>query len=169
MPVLCPKCGRPVSPEATYCPYCGQGLKPTATTSYTRIAVALMIVATVGSLVIFILSVFALEGVYSWYPQFVAQQWFVYDQLLTLLTFSGLIFGATSTTFILSKKSPKGALASATFSTLSGAGVFIVSLIQPLPVIWQSILFYFVPLFTAPLTGNLLIYLRKEELENPEK
>jgi hypothetical protein len=169
MSVKCPKCGRTVSPEATYCPHCGQGLKPNATTFYTRIAVALIIVATAGSLIFFILSVSALEGVYSWYPQFVAQQWFVYDQLFMAFTFSELMFGAMTTVFILSKRSPKGALASAMFSTLSGAGVFIVSLVQPLPVLWESILFYFIPLFAAPLTGNLLIYLRKEELESPSR
>ena len=169
MPVVCPKCGRTVPPETTYCPHCGQGLKPNATTVYTRIAVALMIVATTGSLIFFILSIYALEGVYSWYPQFVAQQWFVYDQLFTTFTFLGLIFGAMATAFILSKRSSKGALASAMFSTLSGAGVFIVSLIQPLPVLWQSILFYFLPLFTTSFTGNLLIYLRKEELESPSR
>ncbi len=169
MSARCPKCGRPVSADATYCAYCGHGLKPNATTVYTRVAVALMIVATAGSLIIFILSVSALQGVYSWYPQFVAQQWFVFDQLITVFSFSGLIFGALATALISSKKSQNGAIASAMLCTLSGAGVFIVSLIQPLPVLWQSILYYFLPLFAAPLAGNLLTYLRKEEIERPKQ
>jgi len=128
-----------------------------------------MIVATAGSLIFFILSLSALQGVYRWYPQFVAQQWFVFDELITVFSFSGLVFGALAAVFIYSRKSQNGAIASAMFCTLSGAGVFIVSLVQPLPVLWQSILYYFLPLFAAPLAGNLLIYLRKEEIALPKQ
>lgn len=169
MSLQCPKCGKPVSADAVYCAYCGHGLKPSATTVYTHLAVAFMIVATVGSMVIFILSALALQGVYSWYPQFVAQQWFVYDQLLTVFSFSGFVFGTAATVFILSRKSADVAIASAGLCTLSGAGVFTVSLIQPLPVLWQSILYYFLPLFIVPLTGNLLAFLRKEEIGPPKQ
>jgi hypothetical protein len=129
-------------------------------------AVAMMIVATAGSTIIFILSAAALQGIYGWYPQFVAQQWFMYDQLLTAFSFLGLMFGALATALILTRRSHRGAVASATACTLSGASTFVVSLIQPLAVWWQSLLYYFLPLFVAPLAGTLLTYLQEEEMEH---
>ncbi len=125
-----------------------------------------MIVATTGSTIIFILSVAALQGIYGWYPQFVAQQWFIYDQLFTTFSFLGIASGALAITLILSKRSQRAAAASATACTLSGTSVFIISLIQPLAVLWQSILYYFLPLFIAPLTGTLLTILQEEETEH---
>jgi hypothetical protein len=125
----------------------------------------LMTVATVGSMVVFILSVIALEGVYSWYPQFVAQQWFIYDELFTVFSLSGLMFGAFATALILYKKSYKGAVASALVCTLSCASVFVVSLVQPLAVLWQSLLYFFVPIFATSLAGAALTYVQGEEIE----
>lgn len=130
---------------------------------HVTVAETLMIVATLGSTVVFILSMLALQGIYGWYPPFVAQQWFIYDQLFTVFSFLGMVFGAIATSFLLSKKSCWAALASGTACTLSGAGVFVVSLIQPLALLWQAIIYYFLPLFIAPLIGALIIYVRKDE------
>jgi hypothetical protein len=116
-----------------------------------------------GSLVVFILSVVALLGVYGWYPSFVAQQWFIYDEFFAVFSFLGVVFGAFATSFLLSKKSCWGVLASGTACTVSGAGVFVISLIQPLALLWQAITYYFLPLFMAPLIGTLIIYVRKNE------
>jgi hypothetical protein len=124
-----------------------------------------MTVATVGSMVVFILSVIALEGVYSWYPQFAAQQWFIYDELFTVFSLLGLVFGAFATALILSKKSFKGAVASALVCTLSSASVLVVSLVQPLAVLWQSLLYFFLPIFATSLTGAALTYMQGEETE----
>jgi hypothetical protein len=125
-----------------------------------------MIVATTGSMIIFILSVAALQGIYGWYPQFIAQQWFIYDQLFTTFSFLGLASGALATTLILSKRSSRAAAASATVCTLSGTSLLIISLVQPLAVLWQSILYYFLPLFISPLTGTLLTILQEETEHN---
>jgi hypothetical protein len=131
-------------------------------------AITMMIVATVASMVLFILSVTALEGIYGWYPQFVAQEWFIYDQLLTVFSFIGMASGTAATVLILSRKSYVGATASAIVCTLSGAGVLVVSLIQPLAVLWQSVLYYLFPFFAAPLTGTLLIVLQKDNRDQPK-
>lgn len=137
-----------------------------ATIAHTYFAGAMMIVATAGSTILFILSAAALQGIYGWYPQFVAQQWFMYDQLLTAFSFLGLAFGGLATALILSGRSHRGAVTSATACTLSGASTLVVSLIQPLAVWWQSLLYYFLPLFIAPLTGTLLTYLQEEEMKH---
>jgi hypothetical protein len=128
---------------------------------YMYIASMMMIVATVDSLIIFILSIAALRGIYGWYPQFVAQQWFIYDQLLTVFSFLGMASGASATVLILSKRSYVVAVSSAFVCIVSGASILVISLIQPLALLWESILYYFLPLFVAPLTGTLLIYLQK--------
>jgi hypothetical protein len=158
-----PECGEPMFINGVHCAYEKHGFGLDVETAHTLIAGTMMIVATVGSMVVFILSVIALEGIYSWYPQFVAQQWFMYDQLFTAFSFSGLIFGAIATTLISSKKSFRGAVASAMVCTLSGAGTFVVSLVQPLAVLWQSLTYFFLPLFIAPLAGTLLTILQGEE------
>lgn len=136
-----------------------------ARTVRTFVAATLMTMATVGSMVVFILSVIALDGVYSWYPQFVAQQWFIYDELFTVFSLLGLMFGAVATALILSKKSFKGAVASALVCTLSSASVFVVSLVQPLAVWWQSLLYFFMPIFATSLVGAALTYMQGEEIE----
>jgi len=128
-----------------------------AKSAHTNNGGTLMIVATTASTVIFILSVYALNDIYNWYPPIVAQQWFIYDQLLTAFSLLELIFGALATTVILSKKSFRAAVAFATICTLFGASSFIVTLIQPLALLWQSLIFYFLPLFITPLIGTILI------------
>jgi hypothetical protein len=116
-------------------------------------------------MIVFTLSVVALNGVYSWYPQFVAQQWFIYDELFTVFSLLGLMFGAVATALILSKKSFKGAVAPALVCTLSSASVFVVSLVQPLAVLWQSLLYFFLPIFATSLGGAVLTYMQGEEIE----
>jgi hypothetical protein len=125
---------------------------------YLFAATTLMITGTAGFLVIFIVSVLALQGIYQWYPQFVAQQWFIYDQLFTTFTFLGLLFGSLATTLMLSRRNPTIALITALLSTVSGASVSVTSLIAPLAVLWRSVLYYFLPLFIAPLIGALIFY-----------
>jgi len=119
-------------------------------------AVVLIIVGTAGFLVVFAESVLALQGVYQWYPQFVAQQWFIYDELFTIFTFSGLFFGSLTASLILS--STNRTLITGLLCTISGASVSVTSLIAPLAVLWKSVLYYFLPLFLAPLVGTLLFY-----------
>jgi hypothetical protein len=130
---------------------------------HVTVAETMMMVATLSSLVVFILSVVALLGIYGWYPSFVAQQWFIYDQLFAVFSFLGMMFGAFATSFMLSKKSCWAVVTSGTACTVSGAGVFVVSLIQPLALLWQAMTYYFLPLFIAPLIGTLIIYVRKDE------
>jgi len=157
--------GKPVSINAVDSDYHRHRLDVDARFAYIYVAGTLMMVATAGSMVILILSVTALQGVYGWYPQFVAQQWFMYDQVFTAFSFLGLVSGALATILIMSKRSYRGAVASATVCTLSGTSIFVVSLVQPLAVLWQSVLYYLLPLFIAPLTGTLLTYLQREETE----
>jgi hypothetical protein len=128
--------------------------------AYMYVASLMMIVATADSLIVFILSVTALRSIYGWYPQFVAQQWFIYDQLFTVFSFVGMVSGASSTVLVLSKGSFVGAVSSAFVCIVSGASVLVISLIQPLALLWESILYYFLPWFAASLIGTLLIYLR---------
>lgn len=160
-----PKRGEPVFIERVHRTSHKHVLDIGSKTARIFFASTVMIVATTGSMVVFILSATALLGIYGWYPQFVAQQWFIYDQLLTIFSFLGLLSGALATTCILLKASSKWAVASAMVCTLSGASVFVVSLIQPLALLWQSLLYYFLPLFMAPLTGTLLTYLQSEDTE----
>lgn len=133
------------------------------------VAAFMLTVATVDSLVIFILSVAALEGIFGWYPQIVAQQWFIYDQLFTVFSFIGLASGGSAIVLVLSGRSYTGSVVSATVCTISGASIFVVSLIQPLAVLWQSVLYYLLPLFAASLTGTILTYLQKDTLGVPKE
>jgi len=121
-------------------------------------AAVMMIVATVGFLVVFVESVLALQGVYQWYPQFVAQQWFIYDELFTVFTFLGLVFGSLTVSLMFSRRNITGALTTGLLCTVSGASVSITSLIAPLAVLWRSVLYYSLPLFLAPLVGALVFY-----------
>jgi hypothetical protein len=126
--------------------------------NYVYAAAVMMIAGTIGFLVVFVESVLALQGVYQWYPQFVAQQWFIYDELFTVFTFLGLFFGTLATLLMLSKRKENGTLITGLLCTVSGASVSATSLIAPLAVLWRSVLYYFMPLFLAPLVGTLLFY-----------
>ena len=130
---------------------------------YVAVAGLMLAVATVGSLVVFTLSVVALLGIFGWYPSFVAQQWFIYIELFTVFSFLGVVFGAFATSFLVSRKNFLLGVASGIACTVSGAGVFIVSLIQPLARLWPAIAYYFLPLFIVPLIGTLIIYMKEDE------
>ena len=133
----------------------------TVSISYLFAAAVLLMIGTAEFLYVFIESLLAVQGVYQWYPQFVAQQWFIYDELFTIFTFSGMLFGSLATALMLSKKNSTATLTTGILCTVSGASVFITSLIAPLASLWKSILNYFLPLFLAPLVGALLFYYAK--------
>jgi hypothetical protein len=133
----------------------------TVSISYLFAAAVLLMIGTAEFLYVFIESLLAVQGVYQWYPQFVAQQWFIYDELFTIFTFSGMLFGSLATALMLSKKNSTATLTTGILCTVSGASVFITSLIAPLASLWKSILNYFLPLFLAPLIGALLFYYAK--------
>jgi hypothetical protein len=122
------------------------------------VAEVLMIVGTAGFLAVFLESVLALQGIHEWYPQFVVQEWFIYDELFTVFSFLGLLFGSVATALMVSKKNSTQTLVTGLLSTVSGAGVAVTSLIAPLAVLWKSALYYLLPLFLAPLIGTLLFY-----------
>jgi len=121
-------------------------------------AAALMIVGTAEFLYVFVESLLALQGVYQWYPQFVAQQWFIYDELFTIFTFCGALFGSLAVTLALSGRNLTGTIIAGLLCAISGACVFIISLVAPLGLLWRSILYFFLPLFLLPLVGTLLLY-----------
>jgi hypothetical protein len=151
-----------LSINATYRAFYPSISDATAKTAQPNPAGTLMIVATAASTVIFILSAYALQDIYRWYPRLVAQQWFIYDQLLTAFSFLGLLFGALAASLIWSKRSFRLAVALGTICTLCGLSASIVTLIEPLAVLWQSLILFFLPLFITPLSGTLLTYLREE-------
>ena len=146
------------------------GYEPSLDGEIAKMYVAgmMMIVATTCSIFLFTESVIAVQGIYGWYPQFAAQQWFIYDELLTVFSFSELIFGALASALIFARRSLQGAVTSAMACTLSVASTFVVSLVQPLALFWQSLVYYLLPLFMAPLAGTLLTYLRREETQQPK-
>jgi hypothetical protein len=156
---------KPLTDDIVCCAHHQHGPNLAANIAQVYVAGTMMIVATVGSLNILIQSVVALLGIYGWYPQFVAQQWFMYDELLASSSVLGLIFGTLATGLILSGRNYWAAVVSAMACTLSGATSFVISLIQPLAVLWQSILYYLLPLFIAPLIGTLLTFLQTEDVE----
>jgi hypothetical protein len=120
------------------------------------LAAVLMIVGSVWFVIMFVTSVQALQGIYGWYPQFVAQSWFIYDELFAVFTLLGLLFGFLSAGFMLSNKNSTAALTTGILCVISGAGLSILSLIAPLAVLSKSILYYILPSFMIPLAGTLL-------------
>ncbi len=124
---------------------------------YLFIAKTAMIAGTLGSFILLVISVVALQRIYQYYPQLVAQQWFIFDEAFAILTFLGVLFGLLSS-LASSRTNLTVALITGVLSTASGAGVFVTSLVAPLAVLWRSMIFYFMPLFMAPLAGTLLAY-----------
>ena len=135
--------------------------EPSIVTNYLFAAAIMMIAGTVGFLVIFVDSVLAIRDVYYWYPQFVAQSWFIYDELFAIFTFLGLLFGSLSTSLMILRRNSNATMLLGLLCTVSGASVFVTSLIAPLAVLWKSILYYSLPLLLAPLVGMLLFYYTK--------
>jgi hypothetical protein len=116
----------------------------------------LMIISSVWFLIMFVASVQALQGVYNWYPQFVAQSWFFYDELFAVFTLLGLLFGFLSAGSMLSNRNSTATLIIGILCVISGAALSITSLIAPLALLSKSILYYVLPSFLAPLIGTLL-------------
>lgn len=165
----CPKCGRTIPADSVYCPYCGYGIKPSARSTQVSVGGSLMIVAAVANLIFLVFSLRALANIYSWYPPLVAQVWFVYDQILTVFSFTGVLFGLSAAIFSLTRKSYKWTIAFAVLCTLSGGGAWIISMIIPHSNVVQSLLYYFLPLLTTPFIGTVLIFFRKSEFNNRSK
>jgi hypothetical protein len=161
----CPKCGRESADDAVYCSNCGFGLSADARTSVLSSAAVLLLVSAIGSLVFLVLAVIALYNVYQWYPAFVAQEWFLYDELFAIFAFAESVFGVVAGVLTLLRRRYRIAFAAALCCMISGTGLLTTSLIQPLAILWQSLLFYFLPLFMSPLIATLLIYYRNAEFK----
>ena len=162
----CPKCGRTVPEDSVYCPYCSFGLKPSARTGFVPVGGTLFMLATICSLIISVLSINALQNIYHWYPQHVAQSWYFYDQLFTVFAIAQLFSGMLATALTLSRRRHKLAIIAAAICTLSGGGIFITSIIVPLAEPWNSFLLYFLPVFLAPLVGTALVFSRRREFKD---
>ncbi len=93
----------------------------------------------------------------------------MHNQLVTAFSFLGLASGALAAGLILSKRGSNLTVASALLCTISGASAFTLLLVQPLAVLWESVFFFFLPLFIPPFVGTLIAYWRKEELKSPTK
>jgi hypothetical protein len=159
----CPRCNRDVPDNSVYCLYCGAGIQPSAKTTRVSAAGTLLIVASVASLIFFIQSVRALIQIYAWYPQSVAEDWIIYDQMLTVFSLTGFLFGFSSGLLSLSRRNYKWTLVSSLACTFSGMGAWLLSVIIPYSYAWYSFLFYFLPVFLTALIGTLLLYPRKVE------
>jgi hypothetical protein len=136
----------------------GLGSNSFSRNDFLFLSAVLMIVSSVWFLIIFVKSVQALQGIYSWYPQFVAQSWFIYDELFAVFTFLGLLFGFLSASSMLSNRNPTAALIMGILCVISGASLSILSLIAPLASLENSILYYVLPSFLVPLAGTLLFF-----------
>ncbi len=161
----CPKCGKNTPDDAVYCPYCAHGIAPHARTARLAAGGILLIVASVGALILFILSVRALIDIYRWYPPIVAESWFVYDQLLTFFSFVASLSGLVAGVLSLNRKRHAVAVISGALCTVLGGGAWITSMIVPHYVTWYSFLYYFLPVFLTPLFGTCLVYSRKMEFK----
>ncbi len=162
----CPRCKRRIPADSAYCPYCAYGITRSARGNYLTTGTSLILVATAGSLVFLLFSIDALRNIYSWYPQHVAQSWFIYVQLFTVFLILEFALGATAFGLSLARRKPRVAIALALACSVCGGGVFVVSLITPLTVFMYSILQYFLPLFIAPFIGAMLLYSRREEFRH---
>ena len=162
----CPKCGKAVDDDLVYCPYCGRGLKPWAKSFQVSFAGALLIVTTVASMIFLIVSVQALLGIYSWYPPLVAQSWFVYDQALAMLVFTGFLFGLLAAGFSLARKSYVWTMIFSVVCAFSACGALVISLIIPHSSIAESFLYYFMPLLLPSVAATILIFPRRAEFKS---
>jgi hypothetical protein len=101
--------------------------------------------------------------IYSWYPQLVAQRWFFYDQLFTVLLLMGFVSGVIASVLSLIRKSYLFFVLAGIVCTVVGAGVWITSMIIPNYSLSSSFLYYFLPIFLPSLIGTLLVLRRKPE------
>jgi hypothetical protein len=165
----CPKCARNIPEDSVYCPYCGYGVKPSAKKTQVSAGGSLLIVAAVASLIFFILSIRALAQIYTWYPPAVAQGWIFYDQMLTVFSLTGFLFGFSAALLSFARRSYTLTMTLAVLCMLSGAGTWIISMIIPFANMVYAFLYYFLPMFAIPLIGTLLIYPRKAEFNKKVK
>ena len=165
MAPACPKCGKVVSEDAVYCPHCGYGLKPSANTVQVSLGASLIIVATAASLILLVLSIKALGQIYVWYPPVVAQNWIVYDQMLSFFTLVSFLLGLSSSTLLLLRRKFMWAIASASLLTLTCIAAWIISILEPFTNLGSSFFYFFLPLVLPALVGTLLVYPRKAEFD----
>jgi hypothetical protein len=125
-------------------------------TNFLFLSAVLIIISSVWFLIMFVASVQALQGIYSWYPQFVAQSWFIYDEIFAVFTLLGLLFGFLSAGSMVSNRNSTATLIIGVLCVISGAALSITSLIAPLALLSKSVLYYFLPSFLVPLAGMLL-------------
>lgn len=159
----CPRCSREVPDDSTYCLHCGSGIQPYARTPWVSLAGALLVVASITSLIFLILSLRALVQIYSWYPRSVAEGWIIYDQMFAVFFLTGFAFGFLSALLSFSRRNYMWTMISAAACMLSGGCAWLLSLTIPYSYAWSSFLFYFLPIFLMALIGALLIYPRKAE------
>jgi RNA polymerase subunit RPABC4/transcription elongation factor Spt4 len=165
MALTCPKCGRNVPDDAVYCPYCKHGLKPSASTLNVSVAGFLMLISATASLIIFLLSLDALLEIYSWYPQLIAQEWILYDQLFTGFSSITFIFGLVASILSLSRKSYPWFIVAGMLCTTVGGSVWVTSMLVPDYKLSSSFLYYFLPIFLPSLLGTLLVFPRRTEFK----
>lgn len=162
----CPKCGRTIPDDSVYCLHCGRGIKKSARSSQVSAGGTLIIIAAVASSIIFILSFQAVLNIYTWYPPLVAQSFFIYDQMLTAFSFTGMLCGIPAAILSLTRKSYLLTMVFAVLCTFSGGCTWVISLIIPHSNLLLSLLYYFLPLFVTPFIGTMLILFRKAEFNS---
>jgi len=165
MSLICPKCGRKVPDDSIYCPYCARGLKPSARTPQVSAGGILMIATSICSLTLLTLSVNALVQIYNWVPRLIAQKWFIYGQLLTAISVVAFVSAAVAAALTMERKNYRLTIIAGFVCTFSGAATYAVSVIIPDFNPLNSFVYYFLPLFVAPLIGTLLILKRKQEFK----
>jgi len=165
MASICPKCGRDVPDDSVYCPHCGHGLKPSAESTQVSAGGTLLIVAAVAHLIILVVSLRALAEIYTWYPVMVAEDWIIYDQMLTVFSFTGSMFGLCAGILAQVRVRYVWNVVSAILCTLSGFGSWIISMVIPFANIQYSLLYYFLPMFATALIGTVLIFPRRAEFK----
>jgi len=165
MASTCTKCGRSVPNDSVYCPYCGHGIKPSAKSAQVSAGATLLFVGAVADFIFFILSARTLGQIYTWYPPLVAQSWIIYDQALLVISFVGFVFGFAAGALSLARKNYPLTMVSAVACTLMGAGAWILSMIIPFSNLSSSFFYYFLPVFTLPLLGSVLVSLRRVEFD----
>jgi RNA polymerase subunit RPABC4/transcription elongation factor Spt4 len=169
MALACPKCAKAVSEDAVYCPYCGYGLKPSAKTVQVSLGASLIIVATAASLILFMLSVKALMQIYVWYPQVVAQNWIIYDQMFAFSTLVSFLFGLASSVLLLLRRNFRLSITLTSLLTVSCVAAWIISIVEPFTNLGSSFFYFFLPLVLPALIGTLLVYPRKAEFDQKIK
>jgi len=165
MALRCAKCGRSVPGDSVYCPYCGHGLRPSARSTLVSAGATLIIVGAVADIIFFVLSIRAITQIYTWYPSLAAQSWIIYDQALLVISLVGFLSGFSAGVLSLARSRYKWTVVSAVVCTVMGAGAWVLSMITPFSNMSSSFFYYFLPVFTFPLIGTVLVFSRKAEFD----